>query len=301
VKGRRVGGAGATLGINAYGEYGIPNPGSDALTGTGNVGRFQYTGQAWLAELGMYYYKARIYSPTLGRFLQTDPIGYADGLNWYNYVGGDPVNATDPSGLCGRWGRYLDENGVEQSEWIVLKCPGEGGGGGYFLGLFRSGPVDDSGALGGSGGAGAPQNGDAQEIVVTAYWRKQQAAGNPIARLGLQFCYGCAADWSTAFARQSLIAAIAHQPINGRYPSAAQVRARYGQIRVALMNADQAARLADTSGVRGLLSAGQIYNYHVSVYASFGLSSYTFGGSYFTGSRSEAIASSWYWCASCDR
>ena len=107
----------------------------------------------------MCYYKARIYSPTLGRFLQTDPIGYADGLNWYNYVGSDPVNATDPSGLCGRWGRYLDENGVEQSEWIVLKCPGEGGGGGggYFLGLFRSGPVDDSGTLFGGGGAGAPQ------------------------------------------------------------------------------------------------------------------------------------------------
>lgn len=34
-----------------------------------------------------------------GRFMQPDPIGYGDGLNWYNYVGGDPVNATDPSGL----------------------------------------------------------------------------------------------------------------------------------------------------------------------------------------------------------
>ncbi|HEX8238736.1 MAG TPA: RHS repeat-associated core domain-containing protein [Allosphingosinicella sp.] len=83
---------GNTLAINSYDEYGIPGP--------GNLGRFQFTGQAWLPELGMYHFKARTYSPTLGRFLQTDPIGYGDGINWYNYGGGDPINRTDPSGLA---------------------------------------------------------------------------------------------------------------------------------------------------------------------------------------------------------
>ena len=41
-----------------------------------------------------------MYSPTLGRFLQTDPIGYGDGMHLYGYVGGDPVNFIDSSGLA---------------------------------------------------------------------------------------------------------------------------------------------------------------------------------------------------------
>jgi len=43
--------------------------------------------------------KARIYSPTLGRFLQIDPIGYKDQINLYEYVGDDPVDHDDPSGM----------------------------------------------------------------------------------------------------------------------------------------------------------------------------------------------------------
>jgi uncharacterized protein RhaS with RHS repeats len=39
-----------------------------------------------------------MYSPTLGRFLQTDPIGYGDGPNWYAYTHNDPVNGTDSTG-----------------------------------------------------------------------------------------------------------------------------------------------------------------------------------------------------------
>jgi RHS repeat-associated protein len=60
---------------------------------------FKYTGRRLDPETGLYYYRARYYSASLGRFLQADPIGYGDDMNMYAYVGGDPVNATDPSGM----------------------------------------------------------------------------------------------------------------------------------------------------------------------------------------------------------
>lgn len=76
---------------NSYGPFGEP--------GKVHTGTFGYTGQVRLPGIGLYYYKTRYYSPQLGRFIETDPIGTADDQNLYGYVGNDPVNLTDPSGL----------------------------------------------------------------------------------------------------------------------------------------------------------------------------------------------------------
>ena len=83
--------SGQVVATYSYGPYGEP----DSTAG----GRLRYTGQMLIPELGLYHYRARTYSAYLGRFLQADPAGYADGLNLYAYVANDPINATDPSGL----------------------------------------------------------------------------------------------------------------------------------------------------------------------------------------------------------
>lgn len=76
-----------------YDAFGKP----DQISTVGNP--YMFTGRRYDEESGMYYYRARMYHPGLGRFLQTDPIGYEDGVNWYGYCWNNAVNYTDSTGL----------------------------------------------------------------------------------------------------------------------------------------------------------------------------------------------------------
>jgi len=62
--------------------------------------RFLFTGREYLADLALYDYRHRFYSPSLGRFLQTDPLRFdAEDVNLYRYVENNAVNIIDPLGL----------------------------------------------------------------------------------------------------------------------------------------------------------------------------------------------------------
>jgi RHS repeat-associated protein len=67
-------------------------------TGTGD--RFKFTGREWDSEITLYYYRARYYSATIGRFISQDPLGFKAGdSNTFRYVGNNPTFQGDPTGL----------------------------------------------------------------------------------------------------------------------------------------------------------------------------------------------------------
>ena len=69
------------------------------------------TGQ--MTAMGLEYRRNRYYDPKSGRFTQEDPIGLGGGLNLYGFGGGDPVNYSDPFGLC----KPKDKN-INDCSWM---------------------------------------------------------------------------------------------------------------------------------------------------------------------------------------
>jgi RHS repeat-associated protein len=113
-------------------------------TNTGTSGLFtqnlRFPGQYADAETGDYQNGFRDYDPSLGRYLETDPIGLAGGVNSYAYAGNDPLNLADPLGLSalGDLGGYF--GGYVGGDTGAIIGGAGGGAAGTALGGLVGGP-----------------------------------------------------------------------------------------------------------------------------------------------------------------
>lgn len=102
-----------------YGRMEVVNGLGQVLPAGGALGNpWTFAGREWDAESGLMHYRNRAYSPDLGRFLQSDPAGYADGMNLYAYAGNNPLSFADPYGLY-RWSHGALDGRV--GDWIFAQ------------------------------------------------------------------------------------------------------------------------------------------------------------------------------------
>jgi RHS repeat-associated protein len=120
---------------SAYGETTIFDSTGNELTESAYGNRYLWQGREFDSTTGLYFFRARWYSPETGRWISKDPIGISGGLNQYVFCGNNPVNFVDPLGL---WTVQL---GVSSAAGTV-----GGGASGFGLAISHS---DGAGLLNG--------------------------------------------------------------------------------------------------------------------------------------------------------
>lgn len=83
---------------DAYGQPAFFDATYNELTASSIGNTILFTGREFDYETGNYYYRARTMHPSIGRFMQKDPLMYVDGMNDTNYVMNSPLSYIDPDG-----------------------------------------------------------------------------------------------------------------------------------------------------------------------------------------------------------
>jgi RHS repeat-associated protein len=91
----------ASGGVALYGAFGEMVGFRPTLALASEPALYGFTGRQLDPESGLYYMRARVFMPSIGRFLSQDPIGLRGGMNLYEYARNNPLSFIDPSGLCG--------------------------------------------------------------------------------------------------------------------------------------------------------------------------------------------------------
>jgi len=116
---------------DSYGKVTIYNSdwSSTVAWGDSLKNEILYCGYRWDPETGLYQVRYRYHHPTLGRWMQRDPLGYVDDLHLYVYVGGNPALFVDPSGLVTVLQGYnaLATSYLNQADALKLEISAAGG------------------------------------------------------------------------------------------------------------------------------------------------------------------------------
>ncbi|MCK4765024.1 MAG: hypothetical protein KAW12_22690, partial [Candidatus Aminicenantes bacterium] len=107
----------------SYDTFGMPTitDSSGEIISTSTIGNeYLFQGRRYDKTANLYYYRARYYDPIMGRFLQNDPMGYADSMNLYQGFGMNPVNFIDPLGLLTYAWKY---HGVYAEDPSLIEDP----------------------------------------------------------------------------------------------------------------------------------------------------------------------------------